>query len=153
MLKGFTKTYAARPMNLFFAELIISLLFFSISGAVILKVFAEADSKARKSAQLESAVLCAQSVAEAYSVCGSVQQAFELVFGEDCAVDGVLRLDGDCRLCEDGEILLTFLREQSETAAGTLSQLTLTFTMNDEELYTLDCSAYIPKGGNADEQT
>ena len=69
-----------RPINLFLAEIIIALLFFSISGAVILQVFAAADIKSRKSGELESVIICAQTLAEAYSESGNIVTAAKIVW-------------------------------------------------------------------------
>ena len=72
-----------RSNVLLYAEMIIALLFFVISFAVIIRVFASADSLERRSRQRQSAALCAQSIAEAYSVGGDVQKAVSLALGAD----------------------------------------------------------------------
>lgn len=146
-----------RPINLFFAELIIALLFFSISGAVILQVFAAADKRSRLSAEKESAMICAQSIAEAYSVSGSAARALETVFsGERIAENGVeysIRLDNYCRPAIDGNIELKAAEEHEKTASGELSRLSMCFTSDDKgELFSLECTAYSPKGGAAGER-
>ena len=68
------KKSTERPLNLFFIEMIISLLFFSISGAVILSVFAGADKKSRAGETLESIIVFSQSVAEVYSLNGDYDE-------------------------------------------------------------------------------
>ena len=138
------------PVNLFFIELIISLLFFSFSGAVVLRVFAFADNKARLSGALENATLCAQSVAEAYSTSGSVDNAFSIVFGENYlehADGGALLLDGGCALSENGAVRLDYSEDITEYSAGELRTLTLCFSVSGEELYSLRCPSYVPAGG------
>lgn len=129
-----------RPLNLFFAEMIIALLFFSISGAVILKVFSSADMKSRESARLERVIVFAQSFAEAYSESGSVGESARLVLGEYSAgEDGMVPLEG-------GSVNMRTSEKRTATGAGELSELTMTFTADGEEIYSLTCSAYI-RGG------
>lgn len=144
-----------RPINLFFTELIIALLFFSISGAVILKVFAAADKRSRLNAEKENAMICAQSVAEVYSESGNADEALKTVFSENPKLDennGIytMMLDSYCRPAADGKIGMTASEEREKTASGELSRLTISFASDEEELYSLVCSAYIPEGGDAD---
>lgn len=127
-------------MNLFFAEMIIALLFFSISGAVILKVFSSADMKSRESARLERVIVFAQSFAEVYSESGSVSETARLVLGEYSAGEEVF--------LEDGSVNMRTSEKRTATGAGELSELTMTFTADGEEIYSLTCSAYI-RGGES----
>lgn len=142
-----------RKGNLFMVEMIASLAFFSISGAVILQVFAAAHRRSAENSARESAILCAQSVAEAYSVSGSAEEACERVFGIPPRSENggyVVLLDSSCSP-EAGlpEITLTMSETRSTTASGELSELTLSFTAESGELFGMSCSAYIPTGGAA----
>ncbi len=128
-------------MNLFLTEMIIALLFFCISGAVILKVFAGADRKSQESARLERVVILAQSIAEAYSVYGDADKAAECV--------GLEQLNTSIS-DQSGEIVLKTTQSSSETNAGELRTLRMVFSYGDKEIYSLDCSSYIPKNGGAD---
>lgn len=143
-----------RPINLFFAELIIALLFFSISGAVILKVFASADGKSKRNSEKENAMIRARSIAEVYSETGSAAETFDTVFpanGEfDENGDYSVRLDGYCRPSTDGKIVMTAAEEREKTVSGTMSHLTVSFSAESGELYALVCSAYKPDGGDFD---
>lgn len=130
-----------KPVNLFFIELIISLLVFSISSAVILKVFAAADAKSRKSTLFESVVITAQSAAEVYSRNGDLEEVAELVFGRGADTDGEISIEG-------GRVKLKLSEERSDTGAGELRELNMRFYDEDGELYSLDCSVYITGGGN-----
>lgn len=127
-------------MNLFLAEIIISLLAFSFSGAVILKVFAAADSKSRKSAELESVVITAQSIAEAYSQYADVSKAVGVVLQTDRA------LDLSAVLLENGRVMLNASEQRTSSGAGEFCELTMRFTSNGEELFLLKCTAYVPGG-------
>lgn len=140
-----------RPVNLFFTELIIALLFFSISGAVILKLFAAADRKTRDNAQKERAIICAQSIAEAYSELGNAEAALKTVFSESARFDETgdgfsIKLDGNFTPALDGGVVLKTSEISEKTAAGELSTLTITFDSEKSEIYELVCSAYISGG-------
>lgn len=137
-----------RPVNLFFTELIIALLFFSISGAVILKVFASADKRSQQNAQKERAIICAQSIAEAYSELGNTEAALKAVFSESVKLDETpdgfsVKLDGSYRPALDGSVILKTAEQREKTASGELSRLTISFDSENEELYNLVCSAYL----------
>lgn len=73
----------AARFNLFFLEMIIVLLFFSIAAAVILNSFAAADSLAKKSRRTEAMAFCAQSAAEIFSETGDLETTAKTLFGED----------------------------------------------------------------------
>lgn len=144
-----------RPINLFFTELIIALLFFSISGAVILRVFASADKRSRANAEKENAMICAQSIAEIYSEFGDAGEALTTVFSQECEFDEsrdvyTIKLDSYCRPASDGLITMSAAEEREKTLAGELSELTVTFADDENELFSLVCSAYRPDGGDTD---
>lgn len=137
-----------RPINLFFVEIIIALLFFSISGAVIIKVFAAADKKSQNNALLENVIILAQSVAEAYSETGDFGEAAELVFGEDIIVKESSSSDNAAAFSlENGKLNLSAEEKSLSTDAGVLKELSMTFSENGESIYSLDCSSYIKNGG------
>lgn len=133
---------------LLFAEMTIALLFFVISFAVMIRVFAAADGLERRAQRREKAVLRAQSIAEAYSVSGDTGTALRLVFGEDIPQGDIL-LNSELVPEDNGEITLTLSEEKEDTAAGTYSTLSIRFGYSGEELFSLDCGAYIPRGGAA----
>lgn len=136
-----------RPINLFFAEIIIALLFFSISGAVILQVFAKADMKSRQSAELERVILFAQTFAEAYSQSGDFGKAAGQVPGTYGNYDDPSDLE---LFLENGRVCMKATEERTASDAGGLSKLNMVFFSDEEEIYTLSCAAYIPSGGDSD---
>lgn len=145
-----------RPANLFFVELIIVLLFFSLSAAIILQVFVAADSKQKLGELTERSIVSAQTIAECYSVTGDIGETVELAFGTKAdTTDGVytLLLDSELAVSPEGEVTLSLSeisREISE--AGAFTRLSIEFTRGEQELYSLICSAYSPEnGGGADE--
>lgn len=137
--------------NLLYAEMIISLLFFIISLAVIIRVFAAADSLEREQRRRESASLLAQSVAEAYSVSGNAEQALELALGADIPEFGgslEIGMDSELAPSDGGEITLSLEENRRETGAGVYSELSMSFLHDGDILYSLKCSAYVPGGGD-----
>lgn len=131
-----------RPVNLFFIEIIIALLFFSISGAVIMKVFAVADGKTRRSALLEDIVITAQSIAELYS-CGN--DAADAV--REALKDGSIGGDLSAVPVEGGKVILSASERRESAGTGEMRRLSMKFTLDGSEIYSLDCSAYVPGGG------
>ena len=127
-----------KPMNLFFIEIIIALLFFSISGAVIMRVFAAADAKTRKSELLEEVVITAQSIAELYSCDGDADNAVKEAVG----ISGYEELSSVP--LNDGRVILNASERREPYGAGELRRLVMVFLMDGNEIYSLDCSAYVP---------
>ena len=141
-----------RPANLFFIELTITLLFFALSAAVILKVFAAADEKQKISMLTERSVICAQSLAEAYSVCGDIGNTLVQVFGDGTVLNGdVLILDYEFMPSSEAQVILTLSEEQVTSDAGTLNRMSMCFSTGERQLFDMSCAAYLPKnGGSAD---
>lgn len=142
----------SRPASLFFAEMVISLLFFSISGAVILRVFAAADMRSRESLLTEKAAVIAQSFAEIYSVKKDAKTALEQAAGEQCEDMGggrytVSFTDGDDAL---SGVTLYADETRTEFPAGTMLDMTLVFSALEEDgdngFFTLSCGTYLPGG-------
>lgn len=145
LLKAYRKS-----SNLLFAEMIIALLFFIISFAVIIRVFAAAYGIEREERRRGQAAILAQSAAEAYSVSGSAERSVGMALGCDIAQSegkSGLALGEDFLPSEDGEITLSFEEERSDSDAGCYSELLMVFSYQGEEFYSLRCGAYIPTNG------
>ena len=136
--------HSRRPMNLFFIEIIIALLFFSISGAVIMKVFAAADSKTRKSALLEEVVITAQSIAELYSCDGDAEAAVRETVGS------AGNIDLSAVPLKDNRVMLSVSEQREPSGAGELRRLSMVFTLDGGEIYSLNCAAYVSGGGSGE---
>lgn len=138
---------SAGRFNLFFMEMIIVLLFFSVASAIILRSFAAADRLARDSRRLENMSFCARSAAELYSASGSMSQTAEMLFDTDISEENVsemtLPLSEDCRYSPaDAEIFVT-LTETDE--GGVLKILRIKFADKDGgTLYEIE-TGYIPE--------
>lgn len=141
-----------RPANLFFVELIIVLLFFSFSAAVILRIFAAADSRQKLSDITEKAVICSQSVAEAFSVSGNLSDTLDIVFDadKDYGSSAEIALDDDFNVNDSGRIKLLLIQRDNPTSAGVLSFLEMSFSLDGKEIFYLECSSYIPGNGGED---
>lgn len=148
-----------KPNNLLYAEMIIALLFFVISFAVIIRVFASADGLERRSRQRQSAALCAQSIAEAYSVTADVQKSVNLALGADMrdfSGNAEVGLDSGfypVNSTDQAEIILLLSETEEKTGAGVYSELTVEFydSLGEERtsVYSLKCGSYAPEGGAA----
>ena len=149
ILKRVNTERGNRPSDLFFIEMIIVLLFFCISGAIIMRAFTAADLQSRKITIKENAALCAQSAAEAYSISGSVEEMTERVFGKAYSPDEngrcTLPLNTSCNIsAAEGGITLILSESEEINDAGRLSDLKMLFVYNEEEIFTLSCTAYVP---------
>lgn len=136
-----------RRANLFFIELLIALLFFSISAVIMLRVFAAADNKQKTAALTEKSIICAQSLAEVYSVSGDLARSVYMTLGVDDVSDDelTLLLDDELIVADNGCVQLTMCETVlSDTAAGRMSQLDITFAAGETKLYSLTCTAYVP---------
>lgn len=139
------------PRNLFFVEIIIVLFFFFVSGAVVMKAFATADLRAKKSSICENINLCTQSLCEGYSVKGNIEDTTALVFGEEFSADEngecIIYLSSDCKtVLGSDECIILELRERKERkASGELCFLTVTFRYDGEEIISAEASSYTPK--------
>lgn len=71
-----TKTRSSSKSGLFLIELIIAIVFFAISSAVCMQLFAKAHMISQTSRDLNTAVICAQNVAEAFCATNGAPQAF-----------------------------------------------------------------------------
>lgn len=145
-----------QPANLFFLELLIVLLFFSLSAAIILQVFVAADRKQRTGEMTESAIVCAQSLAECYSVTGDIEEAVLRVLGSEATLEEgtvIISLNDELIPAEDGVIDLVLTQKESRVSeAGVLSYLDIEFRHGEEQLFAMECSAYVPYiGGGTDE--
>lgn len=136
--------------------MVISLLFFSISGAVILRVFAAADLRSRESLLTEKAAVIAQSCAEAYSVKKDAKTAIEQAAGEPCSDMGGGRYTVEFTGEDSALSGVTLYANETRTeyTAGTMLDMTLVFAVSgadsEDGFFTLSFGTYVP-GGAANE--
>ena len=132
-------------LNLFFLEMIIVLLFFSIASAVIMKTFVTADRVSRDSGRLERMSFCAQSAAEIFSDTGSISETAELLFGikTEEATEISVPVNNKCIYNPtdfSGYMTMSIVGSEYE---GRLLTLQITFTDEDGEvLYEIYSGSY-----------
>ena len=138
--------------NLFFMEMMIVLLFFSIAAAVILRSFAASDRIARESERMESMAFYAQSAAEIYSRTASVSETANTLFGESFGlvfIDGTssvnIPISSDFKYSPASpELFITMLETEEHCENGTLMKLEIIFSdSRGESVYKVESGAYI----------
>ena len=162
--------YRKTPMNLFFIELLIVLLFMTFAGAIVLNMFVMADRKAVRSAVYEQALTDVQSFSEIYALTGDLKASADRVYGRECLTAGA---DGSFTavLDEDNKPLITpegreaygrltvrFSETAEETVCGRYSEVEILVFRTESKadmIIEQTCSAYIPSfaagnGGSGD---
>lgn len=151
MSKIFKKPAKYARVNLFFVEMIIAVLFFSVSAVYTLNVFASASNASLKNKLNERINLTAQALSEWFSETGDINASFEEVFGIRPAKmpsgEYCLTLDENCRYSaeEAGFLTLEVLIEEDSTPAGTLSHMTAKFIRGGDAVFEMTSSAYKEK--------
>lgn len=159
VLKEIKRPRRIAHINLFFIELMIVLLFFSISGAVILKMFATADVMSEKSSFSERAVMDVQSVSEMYASDGDIKSAVEKLYGRGrysvgangtvsvCLDDDMIPIITDDVKKLNGRVELFFSEVRTKGLCGEMCELhSKAFLLADggREIYSQVSSVYIP---------
>lgn len=123
--------------NILLIELLIVILFFSLSQVVMVRVFASAHEKSHNSVQLRHALMVCQDVAEQLSVSENPDALLlQLDFtGED----------GSYFRCDEQGFDVYVHCAEEETAAGTLRTATVTAQKDSREILSLPVSRYVPK--------
>ncbi len=123
--------------NILLIELLIVILFFSLSQVVMVRVFASAHEKSHNSVQLRHALMACQDVAEQLSVSEAPDaRLLSLDFtGED----------GTYFRCDENGFDVYVHCQREETAAGILYTSTVTAQKDNREILTLPVSFYAPK--------
>ncbi len=144
---------AGGRLSLFFVEMIIVLLFFSIASVTILRTFAASDSLSRESGRLERMSFCAQSAAELYSETGNLSETSKELFGIETenADTVIVPLDEQCRYSKSDVSLYMSMTAVKGERDG-LSELHIAFSdKGGETVYEIKSGAYLPEkedGGN-----
>lgn len=111
---------ASSRSGLFLMELIISILFFSLAGAVCVRLFVNAHIVSRDSVELNHALEWTQNVAEAFYGCNGDQKEMGKLF-ENICLDGETNDDTGFYLLFDGEFCPLALTEEQRN--GNLSDV------------------------------
>ncbi len=125
--------------NILLIELLIVILFFSLSQVVMVRVFASAHEKSHESVQLRHALMACQDIAEQLSVC---EEPDALLLTLDFNGE-----DGTYFRCDENGFDLYVHSVREETPAGTLISSTVTARHEEKEILSLPVSLYVPKEG------
>ena len=133
---------------IFLMELMVVIMFFSLSVLITLRIFITADNKVRESADISETVSCLQNIAEKFKAYG----------GDAFTEDGwVSSSDKDNSIVyiktENGIVFQAFLMTQEEEYGtrnwGALSAYREEEEHQDKYLCSLQLSRYVPKDGGA----
>ena len=131
-------------LNLFFVEMIIVLLFFSIAAAVVLRSFAGSYKLAKESRETEKMAFLSQSAAEIYSETASLSETAEMLLS-DRSFKAQQELS-KVTFPMDGGITVTLSESSEEYDGGTLKTLKIVFQSGSGEvLYETESGAYVPE--------
>lgn len=124
-------------------ELIIALLFFSLSSTVCIRLFVKAHSLSAQTVDQNYAVNYAQNMAEVFTGCDGDLQAMQAVLS-----DSYLSPEGDClSLTQNGGYQVELHRSGDPGPGGTLSADISVYSAADPsaaQLYTLHVDLYRP---------
>ncbi len=144
--------YEIRHLNSFFQEIIVVILFFSLSCAIIVQVFVNAYLINLETEERNSAVMTATSFCEVYSVNGSLSQTVALIFGEDAVKyiheqNATLPLDDNFSPTENEKVFIFHISTRTTFRdSGNVHYADISVYKNGESIFSVTSSAYLPKG-------
>lgn len=137
----------SKRSNLFLLELILAIFFFSLAGAVCLRLFVQARSLSLESQRKNQALVCAKNLSGIFeSREGSLPDMAE-DFPQSGAEDSELEIyyDDDWELCSRKEaVYVASLRISDPSYAGHFLEGELRVSQGSQVLCALDVSCYIP---------
>lgn len=128
--------------TLFFIEMAVMIVFFGLSAAVVMRVFAASSVMTSESERNERMSFCAQSAAEIFSGCGDIEYTSHILFS---IYDDRIPVDERCAYSPDDPKMYVSMTETDEKyPAGILKTMKITFTdTNGKCLYEVTSGAYI----------
>ncbi len=135
-------TRSARKSSLFLIELIIAILFFSLSAAVCVRLFATAYLMGQQSTNRDAATLQAQSMAALFqNADGALDDVLAYANATETEEDRYVGI-----ITENGADYVVTLRfaESERTPALTIEITTPTAAEGDDPLITLQAVVYLP---------
>ena len=132
--------------SLFLMEMIIIVLFFSISSAVCVQAFVNSHLIDKKTQELNHAVYAAQSLAEVMKGTDGTMESLSEAYPEAEASEDKLTLfyDSEFKSCDAGDPDLSYLLNASLTREGTLetADISVIKAEDQSEIYTLSATKY-----------
>ncbi len=119
--------------NALLVELLIVVMFFMLSAAVLMQVFAKARSQSMAAGQISSAIQQAQNTAEVLWAAAEPR--------EELTAMGFAEQDGAWTLEKDG-YTLTVTGQEEQTSSGVLTRHQVTAAREDEVLISLPVARY-----------
>ncbi len=150
-MKGVSK------MNSFYVEIIVVLLFFSLSAAIIIQQFVVAHNKSQLSEDTSAATVYAQNWLEQLQTCDTSEDLSERLPSEavwDGKNKAVLFYDGDWNLIssqQDAVYTARISMEVQERESGTMLLIFVQMEKNTQQepflLCSLESKRYLPESG------
>lgn len=125
--------------------MIIAILFFSISSAVCIQLFAQAHIKSENAASLNQAVLAASSAAEALEACGGDTESLSELFPESRIEGDTLHVyyDESWSCCSSSDASWNMNIILSGSGGLVRGEIAVFETGETEPLYQLDAEYYM----------
>lgn len=137
----------ATRSGLFLLEMIIMLLFFAVTCAVSVRLFATTSRMSRESADLTRAVTGTESAAEAYQGAGGSLPVVQSILGGDCTADTwAIYYDETMAEVPAQSAVYTLSIRPIEEKNG-VSTAEIIFLRGDIPVYSLTTSAFTKGGG------
>lgn len=131
-----------RKPNAMLIELVIVILFFSISAGIILQLFVAAHDRSKQSTVDTCAVLMAEDLAECIAASTLPMDVF---LAEDGWTRAGERHTKTAAASNERPLALTLDGLTEESAAGTLDVLTLSIADGERTVVTMPINRYLPK--------
>ncbi len=137
-------------INSFFIEIILVLLFFSLSCAILIQVFSKSFKQNTEAELINSTVMKGQYISEVFSSCGDAQKTLTSVFGKSSFTKTTgdktqLTLNKNWNI-SDNNITYTVVINSSKktTNSGTLTTAVIDIYHKDKLIFSKNASSYIP---------
>lgn len=141
-----------RHMNSFFQEIVIVILFFSLSCAIIIQVFAKSFLLNQDSDKRNLGLLTVSSFCETFSIVGDLEETIDFVFGSSAVLfieedKATIPMNDKFEVSEDGAISFEVFTRSTKTPSGEMLYADVSITENGERLFALTTSSYQTNGG------
>lgn len=125
--------------NTVLMELIIVILFFSLSMVIVMPIFSGAQERTSESRLINHALNMAQNAAEALSAVDDTEKALTDL--------GFVKQEDEYQLTSDRGYTLTAVFHKLSQPAGALTQMTIVADKGEKTLFTIPVSRYVSKEG------
>jgi len=144
------KSIRTNRSGLFLIEMVIVILFFSVTAAICVRLFAAAALTSRSGARLSNAVLLTESAAETVKSCEGDGARFAQLLGAESSGDGfIVYYDKEYKQTSSAENAVYSLSITPAASADGAVDYAVRFSSvsDDAEIYTVSVAAYPGKEG------